>query len=77
MEKGEPSCTIRGNVNWCSHLQNSIEFPQKTKYRIAIQSSSSTAGYISEENENTNPKNHMHPSVHSGIIYNSQDMEAF
>ena len=35
-----------------------------------------TSGYTSEKNKNTNLKRDMHPSVHSSIIYNSQDMEA-
>ena len=25
MEKREPSCTVAGNVNWCSHCGESIE----------------------------------------------------
>ena len=33
-------------------------------------------GVCSKENENTNLKRYMHPSVHSSIIYNNQDMEA-
>ena len=33
-----------------------------------------TSGHISEESQS--PKRHMHPSVHSSTIYNSQDAEA-
>ena len=29
MEKREPSYTVGGNVNWCSHSGNSLEFSQK------------------------------------------------
>ena len=32
--------------------------------------------YIHEKNKNTNLKRYMHPSVHSSIKYNCQDMEA-
>ena len=32
-------------------------------------------GYIPEENESTNLKGYMNPSVHSSIIYNYQDKE--
>ena len=42
---------------------------------VVESTSNSTPGYISEENENTNLKGYMHPSAHSSIIYNSQDME--
>ena len=35
-----------------------------------------TAGYLSEENKNTNLKRYMHPNVHTSIIYSSKDMEA-
>ena len=35
----------------------------------------STSGYLCEENENTNLKRDMHPYVHCGFMYNSQDME--
>ena len=53
-----------------------MEFTQKTKNRTIIQSRNGIPGYISEENKNTNSKMYMPPSVHSSIIYNSQDMEA-
>lgn len=37
---------------------------------------SSSSGFMSKENENTNLKdNHVHSCVHNGIIYNNQDME--
>ena len=50
-------------------MENSMQLPQTPD------NSSSTPGYISEENKNTNLKRYMHFSVHSSIIYNSQDME--
>ena len=50
-----------------------MEVPQESKKGIT---SSSTLGYVAEENENSNSKKGLHPSVHSSIIYNSQDMEA-
>ena len=31
MEKKEPSCTVGGKVNWYSHMENSMEVPQKPK----------------------------------------------
>ena len=56
-----------------------MEAPQKTKNRTTIQYSNSTPRYISrkkKQHRNTNLKWHMHPNIHSSIIYNSQDMEA-
>ena len=38
-------------------------------------SNNSTPGYISKENESINLKRYMHLNIHSGIIYDSQDME--
>ena len=35
MEKREPSYTVGGNVNWCSHSGNSIEVSQK-KLKIEL-----------------------------------------
>ena len=32
--------------------------------------------YISEENQNTNSREYMHPYVYCSVIYNSQDTEA-
>ena len=46
-----------------------MEVSQKTKNRTTIGLSSSTPGYISEENKNTNSKRYMHSHVHSSIIY--------
>ena len=48
----------------------------KIKNRTSRQSSKSTLGYLSEENENSSLKRYMHPYVHCSIIYNSQHMEA-
>jgi len=30
------SCTVGGNANWCSHLENSMEVPQKVKNRATL-----------------------------------------
>ena len=57
-------------------MEISLEIPQRTENRTTIWSSNSTAGYMSEENENTILKRCMHPNVYSRIIYNSQDMRA-
>ena len=36
VKKKEPSCTIGGNVNWCSYYGKQYEFPQKITNRITI-----------------------------------------
>ena len=75
--KREPSYTVGGNVNWCSHYGEQYALKTiflKTKNRTAICSSNPTAGHISGENHNS--KRHMHPNVHCRTVYNSQDLEA-
>ena len=48
VEKREPLCTVGGNVNRCSHYENSMETPQKIKHRTTISASNSTSGYLTE-----------------------------
>ena len=55
-------------------MENSTEFPQKTKNRIAIWSYNPTPWRLPREHHNS--KRSMHPSVHCSTIYNSQVMEA-
>ena len=57
-------------------VENSVEFPQKTKNGTAFWLSNSTAGIIPYESWNTNSKEPMHPNVHISTIYNSQVLEA-
>ena len=35
LEKGEPLCTVNGDINWYSHYRNSIKFPQKLKIELS------------------------------------------
>jgi hypothetical protein len=35
-EKGELSCTLDGNVNYYSHIENSMEIPQRPTKRTTI-----------------------------------------
>ena len=75
VEKREPFCTVGGNVNCCTTMENSIEVTKNIKSRMIIWSSNSASGYFSQENKNTNSKIYMHFYVHCSIICNSQDME--
>ena len=63
-----------GNVNWYSHMENSLEIPYTTENRTLIWSSNPTPEYISRENYNL--ERYMHPNVHNSIIYSSEGMEA-
>ena len=49
VEKRERSYTVGGDVNWCSHYENSTEVPQKTKNRVTIWYSNPTPGHISSK----------------------------
>ena len=51
-------------------------FLKKLKIELPYNSATSTPGYMSERNGNTNSKRQTHPNVHSNIIYNCQNMEA-
>ena len=54
-------------------MENSMEVPQKTKYRTNILPSNPTPGNISIQSYNS--KKYVHPYVHSSTVHNSQDME--
>ena len=56
-------------------MENSMEFPQKTKTGTAFWPSDSTTEIIPYESWNTNSKEPMHPND-SSTIYNSQVLEA-
>ena len=34
VEKLKPLCTVGRNVNWCNHIENNTEIPQKKKTKI-------------------------------------------
>ena len=75
LRKGNPSALLVGMQTGESTVENSMEFPQKTKNGTAFWPSISTASIISYEPRNTNEKEPMHSNVHSSTIYNSQVLE--
>ena len=76
VDKGEPSCTVGGNRNWCSHtLENNLEVPQKVKNRTTLQSSNCTIQYLSKGYKSMDLKGYMHPNVYTSITNNNQIME--
>ena len=74
--KGNPSALLVGMQTGAASVENSMEFPQKTKKGTDFWPSDSIAGIIPEESWNTNSKEPMHPNVHSNTIYNSQVLVA-
>ena len=74
--KGNHTALLVGMQTGAATIENSMEFPQKTKNGTAFWPSNYTTAIISLEPWNTNPKEPMHPNVHRSIIYNSQVLEA-
>ena len=56
-------------------VENSMEFPQKTKNGTAFWPGDSTSGNLSEETQNTHLKEYVHIYIHYGIIYNKHILE--
>ena len=57
-------------------VESRMEISEKIKNETALWLSSSTSGNISEETQNTNSKEYIHPCVHCSVIYDSWDLEA-
>ena len=74
--EGNPSALLVGLHTGATTMENSMEFPQKTKNGSAFWPRNSTARIISWEPWNTNPRESMHPNVNSSTIYNNQVLEA-
>ena len=56
-------------------LENSMEFPQKTKNRTTLWPSNCTTRHLSTGNRRAVLKGQMYPHVYSSTINNSQSME--
>ena len=74
--KGNPSALLVGMQTGEATVENSMEFPQKTKNGTALWPSNLAAGILPEEPWNPNRKEPMHPNIHSNTIYNSQVLKA-
>ena len=74
--KGNGLTLLVGMQIGAATVENSMEFPQKTKDGTAFWPSDPTSENISEGTQNTNLKEYKHSYVHSSIIYYLQDMEA-
>ena len=49
-------------------VENSMQFSLKIKYGTALWSSDSTSGNISEDTQNTNSKEYVHPYVFAALL---------
>ena len=76
MEKKEYLRMLVGMQIGAATVEESVEVFQKIRNRTTLWSNNSTIGYLPKENEDTNLKRYIHPSIFSRIIYNSQDMGA-
>ena len=56
-------------------VENSIGAPQKLKIELPSDPAIPLLGIYLQKTKNTNLERHIHPDVHSNIIFNSQDME--
>ena len=75
MWKGDPLSVLVGMKIGMDTVESSMEILQKIKTGTVLWPSDSTSGYVSEETQNTNSKEYMHPYVHCSVIYNSQGLE--
>ena len=74
--KGNPFALLVEMQTGAATVESSMETPQKIKNGFVFWPSDPTSGNISKGTQNTNSKEHKHPYVHCGIIYNCQDTEA-
>ena len=73
--KGNPSAQLVGMQTAAATVENNMEFPKKTK-NGTFMTQQFTSGNISEEIQNTDSKEYMHPYVLCSVTHNSQDLEA-
>ena len=56
-------------------VENTMDIPQKVKYKTTLSPSSGITRYLPKGYRNTDFKGYMHPNVTSSIINSSQIME--
>ena len=74
MEKREPSYTVGGNANQCSHYGEQCGDSLKNQKQNCLMTQQPHCGHTHQGNQNL--KRHVDPNVHHSTVYNSQDMEA-
>jgi hypothetical protein len=75
-KKRNPCVLLLGMQINTASTENSVVSPQKTKNRIAMQSSNATLGYISKGTEIGMLKRYFHSHFYSSIIPSSHTMKA-
>ena len=66
VEKREPSYTVGGNVNWCSHYREQYEDSlKKTKMELVYDPAIPLLGIYPKK---TSLERYMHPNVHSSTV---------
>ena len=73
--KGIPPTLLVGMQVGTATSENSMELPQKVENRATLPPSNYTTRYLSKGYKHSDLKGHMHPSVYSGNVHNSQTME--
>ena len=69
--KGNPSALLVGMQTGEATVENSMEFPQKTKNGTDFWPSDLISVNLSKETQNMNSKEYMHPYADCSVIYNS------
>ena len=75
VKKREPLYTVGENVNWCSLYGKQYVGSSENNKTKQIYDPIMPRLVYRQRKWNTNLKTYMHSSVHSSIIYNSQDMK--
>jgi len=60
VEKREPLYTVGGNVNWCSHCENSMEISEKAKNKNYHMTQEFHSRLYIQKTKNPNLKRYMH-----------------
>lgn len=64
-----------GVLNGAAMVENDVEFAQKFKHKITIQSGSPTSGYVLKWIESRDSNKCLYTGDHSNIFHNNQKME--
>ena len=73
MEKREPSYTVGGNINWCSHYREQYGGSlKKLKIEQLYDPTIPLLGIYPEKTINS--KRYVYPNVHCSTIYNTCDI---
>ena len=73
--KGIPLTLLVGMQAATDTLENGVEVPQEVKNRATLKPSNCTTRYLPKRYKRCDPKGHLHPSVDSSNVHNSETME--